>query len=312
MDPITHGVIGLAISAFSGDPVSLANPVSIGAALGAMSPDLDAVTRLLFNDMVYLKHHRGRSHSVPALAAFSLAITGGLALLFPGSDILRVFFFTFLGALSHTLFDILNSYGAMLFNKKKKMSLLMLYDPVVSVLALFLIFYRGSSLWVHIGVVLVFKAYILARYLMKRHVRLTLERIFSNGYKVEEVNVMPGLMAFHKWDFIIKTRSHNIVGQYNMFRRNYTLREKLKRNPELHRRAMDTALGAYFHGFSPNFHVVKVHEDGREMLKFLDLRYFMKGEFMHQGTLELDHLGNVVQSYFQPYQPHRKIAMNEQ
>ncbi len=46
MDPLTHGVIGLAISSFSGQAVSLDNPVSIGAALGAMSPDIDVISRL--------------------------------------------------------------------------------------------------------------------------------------------------------------------------------------------------------------------------------------------------------------------------
>lgn len=312
MDPITHGIIGLAISAFSGDPVSLANPVSVGAALGAMSPDLDAVTRLLFDDMVYLKHHRGRSHSIPALMAFSIAITGGLSLIFPAFNAIQVLFFTFLGALSHTLFDILNSYGAMLFSKKKKLSLLMLYDPIVSVLALFLIFYRHHNLYTYIGVLVAFKVYILLRYLMKRHVRNKVQTVFGNGYKVENVTVMPGLMAFHKWDFIVNTRSHNIVGQYDMFRRKYIVREKLKRNPEIRDVALATRLGEYFHTFSPNFHAVKTSEGEQEVIKLIDLRYFIKGKFMHHGTIELDQLGNVVQSYFQPYELHRKIAMNEQ
>lgn len=65
MDPVTHGVIGLAISAFSGDPVSLVNPVSLGCAIGAMSPDIDIIAKIK-GDYVYLKHHRGLTHSFPA------------------------------------------------------------------------------------------------------------------------------------------------------------------------------------------------------------------------------------------------------
>lgn len=311
MDPLTHGVIGLAISAFSGDPVSLANPVSVGAALGAMSPDLDAVTRLLFDDMIYLKHHRGRSHSIPALVAFSIAITGGLSFFYPNFNAIQVLFFTFLGALSHTLFDILNSYGAMLFSKKRKLSLLMLYDPFVSALALFLIFFRGHNVYTFGGVIILFVAYIFLRYLMKRYVGQKIEEIFSNGYKIDDVSVMPSLMIFHKWDFIINTKSHNIVGQYNIFKKSYVIREKLKRNPEVRSLALRTELGDYFKNFSPNFHVIKINEGDRDVLKFIDLRYFLKGNFMHHGTIELDHLGNVVQSYFQPYELHRKIAINE-
>jgi inner membrane protein len=311
MDPITHGVIGLAISAFSGDPVSLTNPISIGAALGAMAPDLDAVTRVFFNDMVYLKHHRGKSHSVPALAAFSIAITIGLSFIFPNSNVLKVLFFTFMGALSHTIFDILNSYGAMLFRKKKKLSLLMLYDPVVSVLALFLIFYRSHNIYTYVGVFVIFKIYILTRYLMKRRVLKKVSEIFANGYSIEDITVLPGMMAFHKWDFIINAKSHNIVGQYNVFRSSYIIRKKLKKNREMRDFALTTNLGEYFEKFSPNFHVIKLNEDGHEVLKFIDLRYFIKGDFMHHGTIELDPFGNILGSYFQPYELNRKIAVNE-
>lgn len=311
MDPLTHGVIGLAISAFSGDPVSLANPVSIGAAIGAMSPDLDVITRLLFDDMVYLKHHRGKSHSVPMLALFSIAITGVLSFIYPNFNFLQVLFFTFMGALSHTIFDILNSYGAMLFKKKRKLSVLMLYDPVISILALFLIFYQSHNVYTYVGVFLLVKAYIITRFFMKKHVEKKILAIYGNGYKIEGISVMPGMMAFHKWDFIVNSRSHNIVGQYNMIKKKHFVRDRFKRNQEIRDIALNTNLGAYFLDFSPNFHVVRAKEEGREILKFIDLRYFIKGSFMHHGTIEFDHLGNVAQSYFQPYALTKKIAINE-
>ncbi len=99
MDPLTHGVIGLAISSFSGQAVSFDNPISIGAALGAMSPDIDVVSRLFFNDMVYCKHHRGFSHSLPSLLVLSGLITSGLSFMFPEMIIWQVFLWTFIGAI---------------------------------------------------------------------------------------------------------------------------------------------------------------------------------------------------------------------
>lgn len=312
MDPITHGVIGLAISAFSGDPVSLLNPISVGAALGAMSPDLDAITRVFYNDKVYLEHHRGKSHSVPFLAMFSIGITGLLSFFYPDFNFIRVLMFTFMGALSHTFFDILNSYGAMVFRKKRKLSILMLYDPMISVLALFLIFYKNQNIYTYIGTSVIAALYIAFRYLMRKKVEKNLSATFSSGYTLEKVCVMPSLMAFHKWDFIINTKSHNIVGQYNLVKKNYVVREKLKRNKDARDIMLKTNLGQYFSNFSPNFHVMKVKEDDKNHLKVIDLRYFLKDDFMHNGLIELDHQDNVIESYFMPYNVNRKIAMNEQ
>ena len=54
MDPITHGLVGVALSAFSGRAVSMDNPLTMGAMLGAMSPDLDFVIRIFKDDAAYL------------------------------------------------------------------------------------------------------------------------------------------------------------------------------------------------------------------------------------------------------------------
>ncbi|MBN2259570.1 MAG: metal-dependent hydrolase [Clostridiales bacterium] len=312
MDPITHGVIGLAISAFSGEPVSLMNPVSIGAALGAMSPDLDSVTRLFFNDKVYLEHHRGKSHSIPFLAIFSIAITGILSFIFPDFNFLKVLMFTFLGALSHTLFDILNSYGAMLFRKKHKVSILMLYDPIISVLALFMIFYRNQNIYTYIGASILFASYISIRILMKKRAEKNILKHFKDSYEVEKVCVMPSLMIFHKWDFIINSKSHNIVGQYNLLKNTQVIRNEFERNENAREIALATSLGDYFSKFSPNFHVMKVNDDNKNTLRIIDLRYFIKGDFMHNGLVELDHENKVMETYFMPYTMNRKILMNEQ
>ncbi|OPL08939.1 MAG: hypothetical protein AVO33_08495 [delta proteobacterium ML8_F1] len=312
MDPITHGVIGLGISAFSGDPVSLMNPVSLGAALGAMSPDVDAVTRILFDDKVYLKHHRGRSHSVPFLAVFSVVITAGLSLVYPDFNFLRVLAFTFLGALSHTFFDILNSYGAMLFTKKRKLSVLMLYDPLITAVALFLIFHQNHNVYTYTGAAAAVSVYILLRLLMRLKVQKNLGQIFSNGYRIDRVCVMPALMAFHKWDFIINTRSHDLVGQYNLLRGSFLIRRKLRKNHEARELMLSTSLGRYFNEFSPNFHVMEIPKGQGCDLKVVDLRYFLRGEFMHNGLVELDQHRNVLASYFMPYRIERKIALNEQ
>lgn len=64
MDPITHGVVGLAIAAFTGETVSIASPYAMGSLLGAVIPDADIIMQVK-GDYSYLKNHRGMSHSIP-------------------------------------------------------------------------------------------------------------------------------------------------------------------------------------------------------------------------------------------------------
>ncbi|MGB3366666.1 MAG: metal-dependent hydrolase [Acidaminobacteraceae bacterium] len=312
MDPITHAVIGAAISAFSGQPVAIDNPVTIGAALGAMAPDLDFVVRLFSNDMVYLKQHRGMSHSIPFLALFSVIITAGLSFMFPTMNILTVFIFTLLGSISHTVFDILNSYGAMLLKKKKKLSLLTLYDPVISVLALYLIIVRHHSAVSYTTVLALFAGYLIFRFLLKKSVFKTISKLYENYGTIDTVTILPSLKFFYKWDFIVSTSTHNIVGVYNTIKKEEkVVREYKKKNIEMMDVFKASNLGKYFIDFSSNYHIEYTKNMGNITLKAVDLRYYFKDNFMHHGTLILDENYKILESYFQPYKQHKMIAVAE-
>lgn len=312
MDPLTHGVIGLAVSSFSGTAVSLDNPISIGAALGAMSPDVDVVSRLFFDDMVYCKHHRGFSHSLPSLAILSGLITFGLSFAFPEMVMWQVFLWTFLGAISHTVFDILNSYGAMLIHKKIKANLLSLYDPVLSVIALFLIFFRYHNLISLTTAAGLFFVYLGVRIWMKRHAKKKIAEHYGHGYSIEEIEILPSLKVFYKWDFIVHTNSHDIVGNFNQFTGSFNVIEKLiKKEKHFKEIFMNTKVGEYFSDFTPNFHIVSFKEMEHTVLKVIDLRYHFKGNFMHHAEVRLDESMNVVESYFQPYKLEKRIPVME-
>lgn len=309
MDPITHGTIGLALSAFSGNPVSLTNPLSLGCAIGAMIPDIDAVIRVFSNDMVYLKHHRGITHSVPALAVLSLAVTGALFLAFPEMQFLQVLFWTFIGSLSHTLFDILNSYGAMLFMKKRKASLLTLYDPVVSLMAGYLILVPNQGTVTHLVIPALFALYLCFRYFMRQQAQESLKGIYSHGYTVERIDVLPSLLAFYQWDYIITTRSHQIVGKFNQVTGKNTVRRKLRVQPEFVKLFNQTKAGDYFNAFSSNLHIETEHHPDRLILRATDIRYFMRNRFMHHATVVLDMNHEVMESHIHPYHPDKAVQI---
>lgn len=315
MDPVTHGVIGLAISAFSGSPVTLSNPVSLGCAIGAMAPDIDIIGKM-WGDYVYLKHHRGITHSIPVLVGLAAIITGGLSFFYADLPGLQVFFWTFVGCLSHTLFDILNSYGAKLlmpFTKKKsKIGILMLYDPVITVLAFLLIFNKQNTPWFLLLVSSIFILYLVSRWLIKQQLMKFIEIYYSHGYKVVNVEMLPALMAFYKWDFIVNTNSHNIVGQINMLNKNIVERKKFKRpDQETIELFEETNIGKYFKDFSTNYHILRANEGDHIVLKSIDLRYFLKNNFMHHATVIYDRERNIRHSFFHPYKIQRRILVSE-
>ena len=319
MDPITHGLVGAAITAFSGTAVAVDNPLTIGAMMGAMSPDLDFVIRLFKDDAAYLEHHRGMSHTVPFLLAFSVAITVVLSQVgFADFSFFSTLIWTFIGALSHTGLDILNSYGAKLFKKKVKFSLLTLYDPVITLVGLIFIL-NGKNTYVDLisGSVIVL-SYLIFRHKNKLNSAKRIEMILSEQYESISVNIMPSLKAFYKWDFVAHTLKHDIVGQYNPFLLNKSHNQRIKflqvleiQDHKLLELFKASQVGKVFGSFSPNLHIqiADDSEDNQLVLRAIDLRYYFKENFMHHATLILDQEKNVVSSFLHPYHLSKSIPV---
>lgn len=315
MDPLTHGMIGLALSTFSGQSVSLSNPIALGCAISAMIPDVDSVIRLYANDATYLKQHRGFSHSMPMLAVFSTVVASAVAFIMkvPMEQLGTLLFWCFMGALSHTTFDMLNSYGAMLLRKKKKFNLLTLYDPVIAVLGITLILQREVN-WLWNGLaVLIFVGYMAFRHWHRRRAALTLSRF--SGFEGEIVNtgVLPALTAFYRWDFIVETNLYTYVGKYNQWTKAVQVIERLDAQcPEMREVFDKTNLGHYFNDFSPYLHVVHSQQGPSVTLRVVDLRYYVRNRFLHQATLVLDsHSREVQHSVLHPYGHRRSVIFEE-
>lgn len=309
MDPLTHGLIGAAISTFSGTPAALDNPIMVGAVIGAMSPDLDFVIRLVKDDAKYLEHHRGASHSIPYLVGFAVAITSILYVMpFKNFSFLHVLFWTFLGALSHTGMDILNSYGAKLFKRKIKANLLTLYDPVFTIVGLYLILVRQHSVKDYIVSILIIGFYLILRWSIKNVSRKRIESFFNEKHPETDVHIIPSLKAFYKWDYVVHTKTHDYVGQFNplcLMKKVCLMENKFqtfeKVDPVFEEIFRKSAIGRHFSNFSPNLHI-KVLEQGDEtVLRVVDLRYFFKKDFMHQATLIIDTDFNILSSLMHPY-----------
>ncbi len=72
MDTATHIVMGVSLAGLATlDPVvqsdpALFNAVLIGTIVGSHAPDFDTVFKMKDN-ATYIRHHRGASHSIPAI-----------------------------------------------------------------------------------------------------------------------------------------------------------------------------------------------------------------------------------------------------
>ncbi len=145
MDIITHSLAGIAVGTFSGEPLSVTNPIYICSVLGAMAPDIDVLwgykKMQRRRNLPTWVQHRAFTHSLVGMPLLALIIAAGVNLLFPASSFWLLFLFALLGALSHGLLDLTNCYGVnILWPIKKRpysLNIVPLVDPIlISILIL--------------------------------------------------------------------------------------------------------------------------------------------------------------------------------
>ncbi|MCR8645309.1 metal-dependent hydrolase [Paenibacillus sp. N1-5-1-14] len=116
MDTGTHLVVGFGLAGLAHiDPVVASDPtvmtaVLIGTVLGSQAPDLDTLTRLKGNAL-YVRNHRGISHSLPFIAFWISSITLLLTVLFGPLPLGHVLLWVSIAVFLHVFMDLFNTYG---------------------------------------------------------------------------------------------------------------------------------------------------------------------------------------------------------
>ncbi len=152
MDTGSHLLFGVTLAGLAYvDPAvaqhhSLAQAILIGTVIGSHAPDFDTLVRLKGYSN-YLKHHRGITHSIPALFIWPAIITLFLTMLTGFSTaIIHVYLWTLLAVVFHVFLDMLNSYGVQSlrpFSKKWiHLDILSIFDPFLALIHL-----SGAILW---------------------------------------------------------------------------------------------------------------------------------------------------------------------
>ena len=140
MDSGTHLLFGLGLGGLAMvDPAFASHPhgavaVLIGTVAGSNAPDLDMLLRLKSN-ADYIRHHRGLSHSLPAIAIWSGLITLAVSLIFRDIPWYHLGFWVLLSVVVHILTDLFNAYGTQAYRPLSKewvkWNIIHIFDPFI-------------------------------------------------------------------------------------------------------------------------------------------------------------------------------------
>ncbi len=314
MDPITHAAVGLVLGSLGAEPLTINNGIVVATTLGAVAPDFDIVTRL-WGEFSYLKQHRGFSHSLPGLGLIAVTLGVILSIIYPQYGVGTLALWAFIGTLSHSMLDLLNSYGVKIlwpFSRKKwAANLLMLFDPVLFSLCLTMLMFKPHPLYGWI-MLTVFSTYLFVRFLMRNWAyRLVSVRLLKR-FPEAKINILPSKYNFFRWDCIVLTKRKKIVGTVDLLRRKFKITRRLhSMTGEIIKAINATLLGRVFHDFTPFYHIEYKKKNDKIVGRFVDLRYRVKDRFLHSGTLIMDEQLQVQEAIFQPFNLTHKIYLEE-
>jgi inner membrane protein len=140
MDTGTHFAIGFGLGGLSQlDPAVAGDPwtssaVLIAVVAGSQAPDLDTFLRFKGN-AIYIRNHRGLSHSIPAWFIWTALISGILWVAFPGVSFQTLALWVFAAVFIHVFTDLFNTYGTQAFRPFSKRwvawNIIHIFDPVI-------------------------------------------------------------------------------------------------------------------------------------------------------------------------------------
>jgi len=220
MDTATHIVMGVSLAGLSTlDPVVQTDPTLFGAVLvgtvvGSHAPDFDTIFKLR-NNATYIRHHRGASHSIPAIILWGLLVAGIIYMFVPEVSFLHLWLWTFLAVIIHVFVDLFNAYGTQAFrpftNKWIAFGFINTFDPyifglnVAGIIAWILGANPGLT-WVTVYVVIFL--YYIKRYMDKKEIIHIIKDYFPDTV---EIATSPTTKQNY-WRVAITTKDRFYVG----------------------------------------------------------------------------------------------------
>lgn len=307
MDTGTHIAMGIALGGLATlDPVVANDPtllqaVFVGTIIGSHAPDFDTVLKFRDN-ATYIRHHRGITHSIPAIFIWGILIAGLIHLFVPSVSFSHLWGWTFTAVALHVFVDIFNAYGTQAIrpfsSKWIAHGFINTFDPYI-----FLLHVTGISAWVlgaHPGytwltIYIVIALYYIKRYLDKRYIVKQAHKMFPDTVKV---TTSPTIKQ-HFWRIAITTTDNFYVGQINNDKIEIldTFKKvSLPNNVVIETAKKDKNISAFL-SFSPVYHwEINEYKHFTE-IRFIDLRYRSKGRYSFVAVVKLDSNLKQISSY---------------
>ncbi|TKD68340.1 metal-dependent hydrolase [Pseudalkalibacillus hwajinpoensis] len=307
MDTGTHVVMGLGIGALATlDPAIAQDPITaqsvlIGALIGSQAPDFDTVLKLK-NNAVYIRHHRGITHSIPAVLTWPIIISSGIMLFYPETNWLHLWLWTFLAVFIHVFVDIFNAYGTQAIrpfsNRWVALGVINIFDPFIFLLHIggLILWYTGTNpgyTFLTIYGVIIFY-YFWRIYEQRKVINAVKERIPA----AIEIIVSPTI-SWSRWHIAVKSESNFYVARADGT--TITVQDEFERvpvpkTPVLESAKEDPNLSAFL-SFSPVYRwEIEEKEAGYEV-RFIDLRYRNKGHYPFVAVVQMEDQLEITSSY---------------
>jgi inner membrane protein len=307
LDTGTHVVMGIALGGLATlDPAVMsshvtASSVLIGTIVGSQIPDIDTILKLR-NNAVYIRNHRGVTHSIPAVMLWPLIITAILNPLFPGTNLLHLWLWTFLAVFLHVFVDIFNAYGTQALrpftSKWIALGVINTFDPFI-----FAIHVIGLLIWVagaHPGYTFlaayaVIVAYYVIRFFAHQKVETEVRKLIPDATEI----IIAPTMKFHQWRIAVMNKHQFFVGrgENNQIRiLDQFNRVPVPDTPILEAAKKDKNLSAFL-SFSPVYRWEVDEFDDYNEVRFIDLRYRSNNRYPFVAVVQLDKELQIINSY---------------
>lgn len=307
MDTGTHVVMGIALGGLATlDPAVIsshptASSVLIGTIVGSQIPDIDTVLKLR-NNAVYIRNHRGITHSIPAVILWPLVILAIVYPIFPTANVLHLWMWTFLAVFLHVFVDIFNAYGTQALrpfsSKWVALGVINTFDPFI-----FAVHVVGLLIWIagappgytFLGVYGVIVIYYMIRFRAHHKVKTEIMKMIPDATEI----IIAPTMKFHHWRIAVMNKHQFFVGraengkiqiidQFN--------RIPVPNTPVLEAAKKDKNLSAFL-SFSPVYRWEVDEFDDYYEVRFIDLRYRSKDRYPFVAVVQLDRDLNILTSY---------------
>lgn len=299
------GLAGLAAV----DPVVASNhsiqiAVLIGTVVGSQAPDLDGILRLKGNAF-YIRHHRGISHSLPAIAIWTLLITSILQLFYRGSlPWLHIGGWVLLAVCVHVFTDLFNTYGTQAMRpfteKWISWNIIHIFDPIIFTVHVIAILLWAGGL---VNPALLFPpmyallaVYFVWRTWSSRHTVRKLQHVDSEYQDGDHYIAIPTI-SLSVWNVVKQTKSGSfVIGNLRSSHLTWLDHVTCSDHPAVAKSKNEPAIQSFLYFTSFACADVREHSWGYEV-RWSDVRYRHRKQYPFVGVLLMNKKYETIGSY---------------